>query len=500
MAGSFTAIQFSGGMNDWIHPSLLNTNVAAKLINAEVDNGKLKPIRQIYPQKISDPVEYGHYGNRDRSVVKWYDRYYWSNNAALAEPFYGGNVENYLGIPYPAYSGENPNVSISTEMPQNEEAGLSGIYKYCVCFVNENGWEGAPGSLDEYEKIISLSSQWASITVTWNNEKVSYAKIYRTGDHGADFYCIGEIRQSGDSIIDKTDDTTLTMLNPLSTEDCYPPPEKGKFLCESGGVFFLAVGSLLYFSVQGNPHAWPTLQFLSFDDTITGIVPEFQGILVFTKNNAFRVVGADSPDTVTKTFLPGNHGCINFRSIACVNNAPVWLSNDGICLWDGNTISIPSYQVLKTDFLQVKYAVSANDRYYLFLVGETIIFDRKNGDIFYRLNFSCDYAWYDPDNDTLYLQINNAVYQYGGGKNLTFEYLSPQIGGTELSYKVFHEILVSAKGDFQISAFVDDLEILNQNLPQGRQRIKMPFSATGRFCQIQIKSNAEINEIALFYQ
>ena len=47
MAGSFTAIQFSGGMNDWIHPSLLNTNVAAKLINAEVDNGKLKPIRQI---------------------------------------------------------------------------------------------------------------------------------------------------------------------------------------------------------------------------------------------------------------------------------------------------------------------------------------------------------------------------------------------------------------------------------------------------------------------
>lgn len=500
MSSTFTAIQFNGGMNNWLHPALLNSNYAAKLINAEVDNGKLNPVRQIYRQTVGNPLDYGHYGTRDRSCVKWYDRYYWSNNTALTPPFYGGNEENYLGIPYPEYSGDNPNVSIGTAAPEEGEAGLTGNYKYCVCFVNKNGWEGAPGSLDEYETPITLSGVWGTISVSWADQRISYAKVYRTADHGADFYCVGEIHENGGSITDKTDDTTLTVLNPLESEDNYPPPDNGKFLCESGGVFVLAVGSLLYFSVQGNPHAWPTLQFLSFDDTITGIVPEFQGILVFTKNNAFRVVGIDSADTVTKTFLPGNHGCSNFRSIACINNAPIWLSNDGICLWDGNSISIPSYQVLKTDFLQVKYAVSANDKFYLFLVDGAIVFDRKNGDIFYKLDFSCDYAWYDGDNDILYLQINNWVYQYGKGRNLTFEYLSPQIGGTELTYKIFQEILISAEGEFQISAFTDDVEIFNRKLSPGRQRIKIPFTGTGRYFQIQIKSNAAVNEIGIIYE
>ena len=489
-------------MNDWLHPSLLETNTAASLVNADESSGKIVPIKRPIRMTISDPVQYGHYGTRDRSLVKWYNRFYWSNNTALTSPYYGGNEENYLGIPFPAYSGSSANVAIEESTPESGEPGLDGSYKYCVCFVNPNGWEGAPGSLSEYETAISISGKWAKITVTWDSEdaRISYAKVYRTGDKGADFYCVGEIHTSGGNLVDKTDDTILTMLNPLVSTYNYPPPDGGKYLCEYGGVFFLAVDSLLYFSIQGNPHAWPQVQYLSFDDTITGIVPEFQGVLVFTKNKVFRVVGADSPDTVTKTYIPGNHGCINFRSISVLSNAPVWLSNDGICLWDGNSITIPSYQVLNTNYLGVKYAVSANDKYYLFHTSGGIIFDRKNGDIFYKIDFSCDYAWYDGDNDCLYILIGDALFQYGRGNNLTFRYVSGNIGGDEITQKIFEELLISCDGESDISIHIEDVEKFSIRVPAGRNRVKLPFSAVGRYLSLHIRSSEKLNEIGITYE
>ena len=113
------------------------------------------------------------------------------------------------------------------------------------------------------------------------------------------------------------------------------------------------------------------------------------------------------------------------------------MSNDGICLWDGSSITVPSYQVLNTSYLGVKYAVSANDKYYLFHTSGGIIFDRKNGDIFYKIDFSCDYAWYDGDNDCLFILIGDALFQYGKGNNLTFRYVSGNLGGDEIKQKIF---------------------------------------------------------------
>lgn len=499
MSKIFSTLQFTGGMNDWIHPGLLEEHYAVKLINAEVSSGKIVPIAKPLLLQSKDPVSYGHYGTRDRSVVKWYDRYYWSNNAATVSDFYGGNVENYLGIPFPIYSGTNPNVSIANVSPGENEDGLTGDYKYCVCFVNPNGWESAPGSLEEYELSVNLSNQFATVTVSWTDTCISYAKIYRTIDKGADFYCLGEIHVSGSTFTDKTSDTMLQMMNPLNTITNYPPPDRGKYLCEYDGVFFLAVESSLYFSVQGNPHAWPTLQFVLFDDTITGIVPEFQGILVFTVNNVYRVIGAESSETITKTYIPGNHGCVNFRSIAVLNNAPVWLSNDGICLWDGNSIAVKSYRVIKTDSLIVKYAVSASDRYFLFLSSDCIVFDQKNGSIFYKLNFTCDYAWYDGKDGIMYLLVGNSLYTYGNGRKLIAFYQSPNIGGSESSIKIFRELILNIDGESNVSIFVDGVLVANVNLTAGRRRVKLPQKAVGRYLSINLESSGNINELAVIY-
>ena len=261
MATYFSA-QFTGGMNEVIHPSLLDEKTASLLRNATVENGKIVSIKMPQLTPANTPEDIRHYGRINRSVVKWYQRNYWSINDAYSAPFYGGDVENYLGIPYVDYEQD---VKIALQ-----DGELSGEYKYCVTLVNPNGWEGAPGAVLDYERAVTLENNSVDITVSWSDSRVAYAKIYRTADHGADFYCVGEVKKSGEVFHDETDDYTLAGLESLSSTDNYPPPDNGKYLCESGGVFFLAVDSTLYFSSLGNPHAWPKLNFIGFDDIITG--------------------------------------------------------------------------------------------------------------------------------------------------------------------------------------------------------------------------------------
>lgn len=496
----YAVTQFDGGMNNVISPSLLEPNCAVELVNADVTSGKITPVRRPVLLEHNDPEDYGHYGGPNKSVVTWYERHYWSNNTATTAPYYGGKEENYLGIPYPTYSGTGANVSVAGGTPASGETGISGDFKYCVTFVNANGWEGAPGSNEEYETAVTLSSQTGVVTVSWSSTIVSKAKIYRTIDHGADFYCIGEITTSGGGTFrDTVPDTDAQLMNPLSTIEYFPPPDHGKFLCEAGGVFFLAVGSLLYFSVQGNPHAWPTTQFIVFDDVITGIVPEFQGVLVFTADSAFRVVGAESPETITKTYIPGNCGCLNYRTIACLNNAPVWLSREGVSIWDGNSVTCLSSRVIKNQFTGIKYAACADDKYFLFCSDDTLVFDRKNGGIFYKLSFVCEYAWHDSASGFFYLKSGNFIYHYGQGLPLTVKYRSPDIGGASPALKVFRELIFSVTQECDLRILVDGEEKAAFNISGGRTRIKLPLSAVGFALSLRFATQGDVNGFTVLY-
>ena len=492
--GTFFAAQFTGGMNELIDPALLDENTASLLVNANIESGKLVSIKMPKTVPVSSPADLQHYGSIDRSVVKIFDRTYWSYNNAFSAPYYGGNEEDYLGIPFPDYDS-------NFEWGYADGSGeLDGKYKYCITFVNKNGWEGAPGDVLDYEQVINFSNNWGKITVTWEDERISYAKVYRTQKEGADFYCVGEIKNSGDTLIDKTDDYTLVGLESLSSIDNYPPPDKGRYLCESGNIFYLAVNSTLYYSVQGNPHAWPKLNFIGFDDIITGIAPEFQGVLVFTANNTYRITGAEDPATLIKTVVPGNQGCVKYTSIAQISNAPVWLSNDGICLWDGENINVISRRKINTTRLQVVCAASANDCYYLFLEKGAILYDHRNGGIFSKLDFTCQYAWYDGDADMLYLQNNGIISAWGQGENGVYTYKSGYIGIPESEYTVFKEVILTIEGNANVTLSNEGTAVFSVALKRsGRHRLKAPYNTLGRYAEIKVSGNGTLKELGVIY-
>jgi hypothetical protein len=495
MANFYTAA-FTAGMNEIIYPGLLDEKSAAYLSNVKLRDGKISALRAPLALPQTSPEQFGHYGTKNRSAVKFYGRAYWSINDAKEAPYYGGNIEP-LGVPYPTIQ---PTLSKITPV-QGDEKGLTGTYKYCMTFVNANGWESAPGSLTNYEQVIELDNSFVNVTAPPFPEGIAYAKVYRTANMGAEFFCVGEISTSEGSFLDKTDDYVLAGLEPISSLDNYPPPDKGKYLTESGGVFYLAVGTFLYFSAVGNPHAWPTLNFVDCGDIITGIAPEFQGVLVFTANATYRIVGTYDVSTVTKTSVPGNQGCVNYHTIAHVSNAPCWLSNDGICLWNGESLAIISDRVMNTERLQVHCAVSGNDKYILFLESGAIVYDRKDGGVFYKLTFTCDYAWYDGDADKIFLQRGDRIYEYGAGETLRYTYRSPYIGGGESGYKRFTEVIVIADGETTVSAYCDDkkrCEVICKG-NDARHRIKLPFATSGQRLQVEINGDGKLKELFVYY-
>lgn len=511
---TWLAKQFTGGENSVISPDLLDTKTAQKLMNAVVDDGKISPAPSLQPTGRY-PEGYGHFGTRDRSVIKWYDRFYWSDNSASKAPFYGGN-EEMLGVPYPL---EQPFLARQTPpFETTEDVGpLTGEYKYCVTFVNENGFEGAPGSLESWYRAITLENHAVLVySPAWPQEEgltIAKARVWRTAANGADFYWVGDITKDGGTLYDAMTDTRLLMQENLSTQDNYPPPgfsgtysngqtRGGKYLTESGGVFFLAVGSHLYFSVQGNPHAWPTLNFVDIGDTITGITPEFQGVLVFTRGNTYRVTGADNLETVAKMVIPGNHGCISWRSIAHLDNIPVWLSNDGVCAWDGDNVLLLSEKIVDTERLSVLSAVSAKETYYLSTNQGTLAYDRKNGGLFRWLSWKPVYAWYDAERDKLYFQLkeNETCHELSSKEKLDWTYLSPRIdGGMSLAQKHFRELATVSTGELHVEFLVEGKRVCQCTLAAGRARIKLPRNAIGRYAEVSLVGDGTLVELAVIF-
>lgn len=536
---------FIGGMNDCIHPSLLKPDTAAYLKDVRLDNGKLCPaLRNSLLESDTTPSDLGHYGGPDRSVVQWYGRHYWSLDNATVGVRYGtddGDWDgegtswsesdgNALGVPHCVYdnaeaqSSGNPMPSFAIGSADEESGGMTGDYKYCLTLVDRNGFEGAPGSLTSYFKALTVGSiegegtdnevrHRRSVTVSLNNvslpANILYAKVWRTLDHGADFYLVGTIsgtavdefvQNNNWTLVDKMEDSILLMRDPLTSTDNDLPPENGRYLCESLGVFFLAVGTRLHFSRQDNPHAWPTLNFIGFDEEITGIAPEFSGVLVFTRYSTWRVTGAESHETISRTLVPGHYGCSNHKSISAISNAPIWVSGENICLWNGESIEVVTHGRLAPRALAITASASRDDKYYLFLTNGALVYDRKAGGAFYWLSTVADYAWRNESDDQVYLQVGSDIQELGGDNApLEWSYVSPYIGGTDLLQRVYRYVTVSSDKATSLTVYLEDREVLAVPLPAGRNRVKLPLNIVGRWLQLKITGKGELSEIAVIY-
>jgi len=461
-----------GGANNFYEQDRLPEKCAWKIHDCNLEQGVIVPVKEDALLQDVTSVNTGHYGAINRSVVKLFGNYYWSINDALSEPYYGASLYT-MGI-------KPPEVLPTVAEEVVAENALSGSFKYCITYVR-GGFESAPfKQSDAYYVAIEVEDKGIRVTLPQNiPADVQQIKIYRTMNNDGTFYLVDYVDAGALSYLDTLSDDQLLLNLPIDSLYNYPPPASGKYLCSHDGVFFLAVDDKLFFSELANVHAWNPSNYINIDDTITAIVPEFIGVLVFTSNRVYRVTG-NSVDNISKTEIPTRQGCLDYHSCATLSNAPMWISNDGLCTWNGQSIILLSHGKYKipNDY---KFAVSANDKYYLFCDTQTIVYDQRNSGIFYSLSNTANYGWYDVDVDRIYLSRNNVIYVMEGGKKNKTATIETRVyyPGSYFSLRMAR---IEALGKVVMKT-ITNKGVISNNLNTGTKRIRnvylKPYKAFG---------------------
>jgi len=134
---------------------------------------------------------------------------------------------------------------------------------------------------------------------------VTKLNIYRTIADGSTYFLLATIEKDTNTYEDSTSDQSLLLNKQLNLSQLNFPPifrsitgtfrrVGGRFLTEVDGVFFLANDDRVYFSRQSDPHSWDPNNFVKFDDVITAIAKEEDGVLVFTENRTYQLLRHDS--------------------------------------------------------------------------------------------------------------------------------------------------------------------------------------------------------------
>jgi hypothetical protein len=299
---------------------------------------------------------------------------------------------------------------------------------------------------------------------------------------------------------DSTVDNDLLLQPALETQNDHPPPDGGRYLTEVNGVFFAAVGDRLYFSRQGNPHAWPGLNWIGMDAAVTALGEAFGNLAVWTANEFRIVTGAESPATIAQQTI-GPQGCPDGRTPAQLREAPVWQSNDGICTWDGSQILLLSSQRVEPPVGEL--GVVADDCYWLFHSRGALIYDARGPGIWRETDVPCEYAFYAADEDLLCLvQADGWVRSFGGGAPLRFEWRSPVLSGeSTLSLKRYVRVRLNSDCETRVHIATDLGRSHTVEIPgAGRREARLPRSLCGAGAQVSVSGVGLLREVAVEFE
>ena len=339
-------IVFNGGLQTKLSPHLLQDNQAVECVNINLDKGSIYPLNGLtYETSINGEYVYQEdeniISNTDPLDVRDYARFgtriYWTN----------GTYNSY-GLM--RYDGTNTGVEATAPVAPNGVVGLTatgtneslyGDYTYTYTYVDTDGIESAPTGY----YTVSCNNQNVNIVIsseTNTPNDLLYRRIYRTGGNNPTYNLVAEI--TGLTFTDNIRDIDVSRIE-LATFENNPAPTNLTNLIENNGTMWGSVGDKVYFSINGHPEYWNSLDYLQLNDDCTGIGKFGEQTLVFTRADAYVVTGFNR-DTVSMTKLPYREGCMNHRSIANVGDYLVWSSKNGVCVYNGANVQIATRNIL----------------------------------------------------------------------------------------------------------------------------------------------------------
>jgi len=327
------------------------------------------------------------------------------------------------------------------------------------------------------------------------DDQVDKFRIYRLGGALTQYTLVATLDDTATIYVDNTSDLDLAGNHILDTVNYQEAPDDLMYITEAYSMLFGAVDDKLYYTNIAVPDAWPATNFIDIPDTITGIAPIQNGLMVFTFLKSYIITG-NSPTTFSRFLVDSEQGCVSHSTIQFVKGSLVWLSQDGLCTSNGGKAIVISLEKLgKLSLTGVQNAQVLDNVYYLAHDVGILIFDFRHNQIVRNIDLIVD--WLGSYTDNLYYTKDGTLYTMFIGDNLTYKYKSPMLtDGSYSNLKVYKDFYIKYNGDVTIKLYVDK-ELKNTKALSGDTcyNLKALSGAEGYGIEIELEGTAEISEI-----
>ena len=406
----------------------------------------------------------------------------------------------YLGIAH----NTTPYITIyKRNLDVFNKYSVTAVVQYMYTYYDSSeGVESAPSPISDELNLPDGNSVDLTGFLPSSNQYVDKFRLYRVGADATDFTLLIELPASTTAYNDNI--KTLDALGDILESYNYQAPVIGlRNLIEAYGIMFASIGSSLYYTEIGFPDYWPAVNLIPISGDITGLVAIPDGIVIYTFNKAYMLLGTDA-STFRIILLNPEHGCISHNSIKVVKNTLLWASADGVCALAGNSINVITKDKLDRITLDVVSATIYNEQYMVTLGdGSVFVIDlRFNNIAFKKIKYlQADVYNLGVFDNTLYGVVKEQLALIDKGIPIDLYYLSPRITEGDASVtKLYNNVYIRAEGRFIVEVLIDGVSVCSEELlgnkvfeikvPQEKQRgsdIQFKVEGTGVLREIEYK-------------
>lgn len=487
--------KFENGLNTREAEELIHSTECVIANNVSLDSGQLVSAKgpgdaytsyetaAFFASQIDKLLPNGNI----RDYLEYQSKVYYTDGATAKKII--ADVTYDLGIEQPSAA---PVTTLNTS-----DGKLTGTLQYVYTYYNvTDGTESQPSPISP--ELVADKSSVSLTLVPSTDPQVSHIKIYRIGGSFTKFIEVKEVANIQGTQTDNLIDSKVFGKN-LSSKTNGKPIVGLRYLVQSRQTFFAAKDAKLYFTRDiGNPNYWPETSYIDFKENITGLAVVNQGLLVFTKHETHIVIGSNSSTFVTH-LISRTQGCLSNASIVNSSSSVIFISNDGICVTSGSSITVLTKHKLGKQLFEVTSAVLLDEVYYAQLKNRSIIAYEMRYNKNIILNYYFLSSWLVVIDDKLYGEIGLELVELFAGPQIGSHYKTGKFtDGSSSQLKSYSDIYVSAIGGHDMTVYIDGLNVLEVKI-QGEvkpEKFSVPMAKRrGTSIQFELKGKGTIKEI-----
>lgn len=442
------------GANMAVHPRLLPESVCTQILDAEPGFTDLRPLKgrttvatvPTTPQRLTlyrmgrdtpSDANYWLAWSTVVSAIRGFDgddtteRTYFTGSGS---PKWTDNVIGLAGgAPYPQGTRElavpapitQPLVTLNTD----GASGTASTIFYVQTFVNDLGWESAPGPIStglfiKPGAIVNIGPLEAAPAGSYG---INRRRIYRTqagADGDAEFYFLRELGIGTTT----TQDDARALGDLMATSGWLPPPASGHSLIALwGGMTAMLDGRRILFSEPNAPYTYPARYDIPTLDKPLATAKWEQNLLVLTTGRPVLVVGTD-PASMEDSQLAMSQPLAAVRSVVSFGHGVCWASNEGLAYaGTGGQVLLTEGVVTPAQWKAMEPGSMVAGRWGRFYVCSYTVGGVKRGFMvdplrpalgLWSMSTGFDACWYDELADQLYVLDGGNVRKFAAGAAL----------------------------------------------------------------------------------